>query len=98
MKTRENLEINFNPRREGYFDLPINGIIFINLNNSTEPIWKPNHVARLTNYQRCLGGAAYLRDEPEVVTDEQHATLEVVYGLSEGVDRLHVEMVRGFVQ
>ena len=44
------------------------------------------------------GCATYLRDEPEVVADEQHAPFEVVDRLSECVYRLHVQMVGGFVE
>ena len=40
----------------------------------------------------------YLADESEVVADEDQPSAEVVDGLRQGVDGLHVQVVGGFVQ
>lgn len=52
-----------------------------------------------------LGGQNVVRsvcsdlvDEPEVVADEHHAAVEVVDGVGECVDGLHVQMVGRLVQ
>ena len=41
---------------------------------------------------------SYLIDEPEVVRHEDHPALELVDGVCEGVDGLHVEVVGRFVE
>lgn len=43
-------------------------------------------------------GETYLLDEPEVVADEHHATVELVDGLGQRVDGLDVQVIGGLVQ
>lgn len=55
--------------------------------------------SRLGTMIKCYrGNIKHLIDKPEVVTDEHHAAFEVVDGVAQSVDGLHVQMISRLVE
>ena len=50
----------------------------------------------VTTFRRTV--LTYLVNESEVVTNEQEAAIEVVDGVCQSIDRLHVQVIGGFVE